>query len=180
MNAQCGGVPRILAAALLSVSLAAAAVVAPKRDALAKKVRHELVMLPFYGVFDNLSFVVKGNTVTLLGQVSRPSLRADAERAVRRIAGVRAVHNRIEVLPLSPHDDRIRLAVLRAVYGHSVLNRYALGAQPPIRILVKHGQVTLEGVVASRMDRNVAGIQANGVPGVFKVTNNLRVESKSA
>ncbi len=145
-------------------------------DQLSEKVRHELVMLPYYNVFDNLTFHIEGDTVTLMGQVSRPTLKSDAEAVVRHIAGVSQVKNEIEVLPLSGFDDRIRLGVLRAVYGNSVLNRYALGAQPSIHIIVKNGNVTLEGVVASDMDRNVAFLAANSVPGVFSVTNNLRVD----
>jgi len=145
-------------------------------DQLSDKVRHELVMLPFYNVFDNLTFRVDGGTVTLAGQVSRPTLKSDAEAVVRHVAGVREVKNEIEVLPLSGFDNRIRLSVARAVYRNSVLNRYAMGAQPSIRIIVKDGNVTLEGVVASQMDRNVAFLAANGVFGVFSVTNNLRVE----
>ena len=145
-------------------------------DQLSEKVRHELVMLPYYNIFDNLSFRVDGETVTLMGQVSRPTLKSDAEAVVRRVAGVSQVKNEIEVLPLSGFDNRIRLGVLRAVYGNSVLNRYALGAQPSIHIIVKDGNVTLEGVVASDMERNVAFLAANSVPGVFSVTNNLRVD----
>src|ERR1700676_3899342 len=141
-----------------------------------REVRHELVTLPFYGVFDNLAFKVNGGTVTLIGQVSRPTLKTDAERAVERIEGVERVINRIEVLPLSPYDDRIRLATYRAIYGHTALNRYALQAIPPIHIIVKNGNVTLEGVVANEGDRNIADIRARSVPGVFSVTNNLRVE----
>jgi len=145
-------------------------------DQLREKVRHELVMLPFYNVFDNLTFRIEGDKVTLAGQVSRPTLKSDAEAVVRHIAGVREVKNEIEVLPLSGFDNRIRLGVARAVYGNSVLNRYAMGAQPSIHIIVKDGNVTLEGVVSSEMDRNVAFLAANGVFGVFSVTNNLRVE----
>ena len=141
-----------------------------------REVRHELVMLPFYGVFDNLAFKVDGGTVTLLGQVSRPTLKTDAERVVKSIEGVERVIDRIEVLPLSPYDDRIRLATYRAIYGHTALNRYALQAVPPIHIIVKNGNVTLEGVVANEGDKNIADIQARSVPGVFSVTNNLRVE----
>ena len=141
-----------------------------------REVRHELVTLPSYGVFDNLAFQVDGGTVTLLGQVSRPTLKTDAERVVKSIEGVERVINRIEVLPLSPYDDRIRLATYRAIYGNTALNRYALQAVPPIHIIVKNGNVTLEGVVANEGDKNIAGIQANSVPGVFSVTNNLRVE----
>ena len=145
-------------------------------DQLTKKVRHELVMLPFYNVFDNLTFRINGDTVILAGQVNRPTLKSDAEAVVRHIAGVREVKNEIEVLPLSGFDNNIRLGVARAVYGHTVLNRYAMGAQPSIHIIVKNGDVTLEGIVSNQMDRNVAFMAANGVFGVFKVTNNLRVE----
>ncbi|MBI4874919.1 MAG: BON domain-containing protein [Acidobacteria bacterium] len=164
------------------LALAAIAVVAPGMAwgaVQSEAVRHELVMLPFYNVFDNLAFRVDGGTVTLLGQVSRPTLKSDAEAVVRKVAGVREVRNEIEVLPLSGFDNRIRLGVAHAVYGNSVLNRYALGAQPSIHIIVKNGDVTLEGVVATEMDRNVANLAAHGVPGVFSVTNNLLVSKKS-
>jgi hyperosmotically inducible protein len=134
------------------------------------------VMLPSYGVFDNLSFRVNGGTVTLMGQVSRPTLKTDAERVVKGIEGVERVVNDIEILPLSSHDDEIRLATYRAIYGNTALNRYVLRAVPPIHIVVKNGSVTLEGVVANEGDKNIAGLQANSVPGVFSVTNNLRVE----
>jgi hyperosmotically inducible periplasmic protein len=147
---------------------------APSR--IEREVRHELVMLPFYGVFDNLSFRVNGGTVTLMGQVTRPTLKTDAERVVKGIEGVERVVNDIEVLPLSSYDDKIRLATYRAIYGHTALNRYVLQAVPPIHIVVKNGTVTLEGVVANEGDKNIAGLQANSVPGVFSVTNNLRVE----
>jgi hyperosmotically inducible protein len=147
------------------------------RARIEREVRHELIMLPYYGVFDNLAFRVDGTTVRLLGQVSRPSLKEDAGRVVKEIEGVEKVENQIEVLPLSPNDDRIRLATYRAVYGHAALDRYALRAVPPIHIIVKNGNVTLEGVVANQGDKNAAGLQANGVSGVFSVTNNLRVES---
>lgn len=143
---------------------------------LEREVRHELVMLPYYSVFDNLAFKVDGGHVTLLGQVARPTLKSDAEAVVRRIEGVEKVTNEIKVLPLSPNDDRIRRDVFRAVYGHAALNRYAFGAVPPIHIIVKNGNLALEGVVANEMDKNIAGIQAKTVPGVFSVVNNLRVE----
>lgn len=147
------------------------------RDRLVREVRHELVMLPYYGVFDNLTYKVDGNgTVVLIGQVSRPTLKSDAENVVKRIEGVEKVVNQIEVLPVSPNDDRLRLALYRAIYGHTALNRYALQAVPPIHIVVKNGNVTLEGVVANAGDRNIANIQANSVSGVFAVTNNLRVD----
>ena len=146
------------------------------QDRLTREVRHELVMLPYYGVFDNLSYRVNGYTVELMGQVTRPTLKTDAERAVKSIEGVEKVVNNIEVLPLSPNDDRLRLAVYRAIYGHPNLDRYALQAVPSIHILLKNGNVTLEGVAANEADKNVANIQAKSVPGVFSVTNNLQVE----
>jgi hyperosmotically inducible protein len=144
---------------------------------LERKIRHELVTLPFYSIFDTFSFRVEGSKVILSGEVTRPTLKTSAERVVARIEGVTAVENNIEVLPLSNFDNRIRLGVLRAVYGHPVLNRYALQAIGPIHIIVKNGNVTLEGVVSREMEKNVAFIQANSVPGVFSVTNNLRVEN---
>ena len=147
-------------------------------DRIVKEVRHELVMLPFYGVFDNLSYsVAPDGTVTLQGQVARPVLKSDAENAVKRIEGVEKVVNNIEVLPTSNNDDRIRRAVYRAIFGNDVLSQYQLRAVPPIHIIVNNGHVTLEGVVSREMDKTVAGMQANGVPGVFSVTNNLRVEN---
>lgn len=150
------------------------------QESLMKEVRHELVMLPYYGVFDNLAFRVNGNQVELYGQVTRPTLKSAAEQVVRQIEGVEKVINNIEVLPVSPDDDRIRLDVYRAIYGHTALNRYSLQAVPPIHIIVKNGHVTLEGVVANETDKNIANVQANSVPGVFSVTNNLRVESSGA
>ena len=144
---------------------------------LDEQVRHELLMLPYYSVFDQLSFQVEGNTVTLMGQVTRPTLRNQAVNVAKRIAGAANVVDKIEVLPLSRFDDGIRLAELRAVYGNSALFRYNLGAIAPIRIIVKNGHVTLEGVVASQMDKNVAGLAASGVWGVFSVTNNLEVKT---
>jgi len=143
---------------------------------LQKEVRHELVMLPFYDVFDNLAYKVEGGTVTLFGQVSRPTLKTDAEKAVKGIEGVERVDNRIEVLPLSPNDDRIRRAVYRAIYGTEGLDRYGLRAVPTIHIIVKNGHVFLEGAVANAGDKNLANIKANGVSGVFSVTNNLQVD----
>ena len=143
---------------------------------LEKEVRHELVMLPYYGVFDNLEYKVEGAKVTLIGQVARPTLKKDAEGVVKTIEGVESVDNRIEVLPLSPNCDRIRIATYRAIYGNDTLMLYGLRAVPPIHIIVKNGNVALEGVVAKEMDKTLAGMQANSVPGVFSVKNDLRVE----
>lgn len=144
---------------------------------LVKEVRHELVTLPYYGVFDNLSYRVDGSKVTLFGQVRDPVLKDQAAKAVKSIEGVSALDNQIEVLPASSMDDGTRIAVYRAIYSKPTLQRYQLGAVPPIHIIVNNGNVTLEGVVANEMDKNVAGIAANGVSGVFKVTNNLRTDS---
>ena len=144
-----------------------------------KEVRHELVMLPFYGVFDNLAYKVDPDgTVTLLGQVSRPTLKSDAENVVKHIEGVEKVVNNIEVLPTSINDDQIRRATYRAIYGNEVLSQYQMRAVPPIHIIVKNGHITLEGVVAREMDKQIAGIQANSVHGAFSVTNNLVVEDE--
>ena len=150
------------------------------QERMVRQVRHELVMLPYYGVFDNLAFRIDGTTVTLLGQVTRPTLKSDAENVVKDVEGVERVVNQIEVLPLSPMDDRIRLATYRAVYSTQGLDRYALNAVPPIHIIVNNGKVTLEGVVANEADKNLAGVKANGVSGVFSVTNNLRIEARDA
>ncbi len=142
-----------------------------------KEVRHELVLLPYYGVFDNLAYKVSPDgTVTLLGQVSQPVLKSDAENVVKRIEGVEHVDNQIEVLPTSMMDDGIRRAEYRAIYGNEVLNQYAMRAVPPIHIIVKNGNVTLDGVVSRAMDKQIAGVQAKSVPNVFSVTNNLQVE----
>jgi len=140
-----------------------------------REVRHELLMLPWYSVFDNLAYRVDGYKVTLIGQVIRPALKDDAEAAVKKIEGVESVENQIEVLPPSPNDDQIRRAEFHAIYGQSSLQRYAEGAVPPIHIIVKNGHVTLEGAVATQADKDVANVQANTVPGVFSVTNNLQV-----
>ncbi len=166
---------------------------------IASQVHHELAMLPYYGVFDNLEYRVDGCNVTLLGQASRPMLKSAAEKAVKRIEGVRKVHNKIDVLPLSPNDDRIRAAVYARIYRTPVLQKYTSNRTGPIfqsrlawwtgitndppvgyhaiHIVVKNGHVTLEGAVGANGDRDIANIQANAVPGVFSVTNNLRVDS---
>ncbi len=147
---------------------------------LIQDVRHQLVMLPYFGVFDDLGFTVDANgRVTLLGEVTQPMLKSDAETVVKRVEGVTGVVNSIEVLPLSGNDDRIRRDVYRAIYGDSALaTRYGFRALPSIHIIVKNGNVRLEGVVANMGDSNIANIRANGVSGVFKVENQLRVEAK--
>ena len=132
----------------------------------------------YYSVFDNLEYRVDGYRVELLGQVTQPTLKSEAAAAVKRIEGVDAVIDHIEVLPVPFEDQRIRMAVYHAVFSHPVLTRYALQAVPPIHIIVKNGNVILVGVVASKMERQIVFLQANGVPGVFSVTDRLRVEKE--
>jgi hyperosmotically inducible protein len=165
----------VLAAAAL---LLAAGVQAQDRgaDRLAREVRHEIVMLPYYSLYDNLMFRVDGATVTLMGQVVKPSLKSDSENVVKKIEGVEKVVNEIEVLPNSMNDDRLRRQVYRAVFGASGLSRYAMSAVPSIHIIVKNGAVTLEGIVATESDKNFAYLRARGVHGAFSVTNHLQVE----
>lgn len=143
---------------------------------LVREVRHQLLLLPYYSVFDNLAFKIDGDRVTLEGQVARPTLKSDAEAAVKSVEGVSGVSNNIEVLPTSPMDDQLRRAEYRAIYGDATLNKYSWSSVASIHIIVKNGHVTLEGVVDNDSDKNVAGLRANGVPNVFSVTNNLRVE----
>jgi hyperosmotically inducible protein len=144
-------------------------------EKLYKEVRHQLVMLPWYSVFDNLAYKVEGDKVTLYGEVTRPSLKSDAEAAVKSVEGVGSVANNIEVLPPSPMDDQLRRALFRAIYGDAGLSRYSVQAVPSIHIVVKNGNVTLEGVVDNETDKNTANLRANGVPNVFSVKNNLVV-----
>ena len=157
-----------IAAAKVNTSMTAA-------ERMQDKVRHELVMLPYFNVFDNLAYRVDGNEVTLMGEVTQPWLKSDAERAVKRVEGVARVNNQIEVLPVSPFDDQIRRRLFVAIYGYGPLQRYSLGNYKPIRIIVKNGHVDLEGVVDRAADKTLAGIRANGVPDIFSVTNNLQV-----
>ena len=163
--------------ALLSVSAFAQNNQAPQKaeERIKKEVRHELVMLPFLTVFDNLAYKVDGYNVTLVGQVTRPTLKSDAENVVKHIEGVEKVDNQIEVLPLSPMDNQLRRRLYRAIYGYPALQKYDMPTIKPIRIIVKNGHATLEGVVDSEADKNLAGLRANGVPGLFSVTNNLVV-----
>lgn len=171
-------IQRAFAVAVLMAATALAQSQASGRgsERIIKEVRHELLMLPYLDVFDNISFRVDDSTVALLGQVTRPTIKTDAERVVKSIEGVERVDNQIEVLPVSPNDDRLRLALYRAIYGYAPLQRYALPVVKPIRIIVKNGNVTLEGVVASEADKNLAYMRARSVHGAFSVTNNLQVE----
>jgi len=169
--------------ALASTSIVGAASAAVSVESIsgpearvAEQVRKQIVKLPFYSIFDYITFRLDDGVVRLDGQVHRPSLRKSAERVAEQVEGVDRVVNRIEILPTSFHDDRIRRSVYYALYSDPVLNRYALQARPPIHIIVKNGDVSLEGVVSRQMEKNVAGIRANTVSGVFSVSNNLRVE----
>lgn len=146
---------------------------------LVKEVRHQLLMLSYYSVFDDLGFRVNGDTVTLVGDVTRPVLKSDAENVVKRIEGVGQVVNQINVLPLSTMDDQIRMAMARAIYGDPQIGtRYGYQALPSIHIIVSNGRVRLEGVVASEADKNLINMRARSVPNVFSVDNELQVEGK--
>jgi len=170
----------LLLAAIAAVALPAAAQngtsgQSPAEMRIAREVRHEIVMLPYLGVFDYIAFEVRGYNVKLTGAVTRPTLKTDAERAVKHVEGVEKVDNQIGVLPPSTMDDGLRLRLFRAIYRYPALEKYALGVIKPIRIIVKSGHVTLEGVVDNETDKNLVNLRANSVPGIFSVTNNLRV-----
>jgi hyperosmotically inducible protein len=151
----------------------------PKAQArITKEVRHRILMLPDFGTFDSIAFKLNGYDVVLIGQVTQASLKDDAERTVKKIEGVERVVNQIEVLPASGFDDRLRRDLFIAIYRYGPLQHYGVGSNRPIRIIVNHGHVTLEGAVDRQSDKNLAGIRANGVPGVFSVQNNLVVPGK--
>jgi len=168
---------------------------------IAKEVRKQIVTQPQYSVFDNIHFAIQGDTVILRGQAARPTLKSGIENSVKKIDGVKNVTNEIEVLPLSPNDDRIRTAVYASIYGYPALQRYTsnrggsarmpsvarvaggITNDPPIgyhaiHIIVKNGNVTLTGVVDSDSDLAIAGMRANIVPGVFSVDNEVEVAGK--
>jgi hyperosmotically inducible protein len=147
---------------------------------ITKEVRHELVTLPYYGVFDWLEYEVQpDNTVVLRGQVVRPTTKSDAEARVKEIDGVKRVVNQIEVLPPSPNDDQLRVALYRAIYGwDSPLFHYATESVPPVHIIVSHGRATLKGIVGNKGDADLAYLRARGVPGLFDVKNELRVHGE--
>ncbi len=151
---------------------------ARRLDLLKEEVGHQLVMLPYYSVFDWLQAQAGlDGTVRLMGQVVRPVLKDDAEAAVKKIESVTRVNNNIEVLPVSTFDDDLRVALYRKIYNYgSPLFRYALQSIPPIHIVVRNGHVALKGVVANQADSNYAGIAARQVPGIFELTNELQIE----
>jgi hyperosmotically inducible protein len=171
--------PALLLSILVITPASARAFAAQETKAnqnLVREVRHQLLLLPYYTVFDNLAFKVDGDHVTLEGQVTRPTLKSDAEAAVKSIEGISGVTNNIEVLPPSPMDDQLRRALYRAIYGDPQLSKYGWSSMPSIHIIVKSGHVSLEGVVDNDTDKNLAGLRANSVPNVFEVKNNLVVK----
>jgi hyperosmotically inducible protein len=168
----------VAALAISATAVVAAPASSPQGDArTANKVRKELVTLPYYGVFDNLAYKIEGGTVTLYGQVVDAVTRKDAENRVKKIEGVDRVVNNIQVLPLSGMDNSIRVRTYRTIARTGSLYRYFMGTNPSIHIIVSRGRVALEGVVSNRMDSQLAYTAARQVPGVFEVTNNLRVEN---
>lgn len=149
------------------------------QERIAKEVRHQILLLPDFGTFDNIVFKLNGYDVILYGQVVQPTLKDDAANVIKKIEGVERVENHIEVLPVSGNDDRIRRDLFIAIYRYGPLQHYGVGSNRPIRIIVNRGHVTLEGAVDHQSDKNMAGIRANGVPGVFSVKNNLVVPGKA-
>lgn len=173
---------RVIVALMLAFTLSAVAQKSPQPPSkftqrVQKQVSHEILMLPRYDVFDVIGFKVQGYTVTLFGHVVNETLKSDAEHAIKKIEGVEKVNNQIEVLPLSFNDDRLRRQLFQAIYGYGPLQRYGVGSNRPIHIIVDRGHVTLEGVVDSQGDKNLVNIRANQVPGVFSVTNHLQLSS---
>ena len=172
--------------ALSAMASATSSRITNHNSSLAAKIRQELVALPHYSIFDNLFFQVDGSKVTLGGEVRWPNLKNSAQRVVANLEDVTDAENQIEVLPTSPYDDRLRLAVARAIFSHPVLSKYvwpgtSFGLLPhrsDIHIVVKNGKVTLEGVVLRKTDSDVAFLMANHVFGVFSVTNKLQVENR--
>jgi len=163
-------------ATALAATAALVAAAPPTLTPLENQVRHELVMLPYLNIFDDISFRVDGSTVTLFGEVTKPILKSDAGNAVKHIEGVTRVENQIDVLPLSGFDDGIRVRTARAIYGYPALQRYGARTQPSIHIIVKNGNVTLAGFVSNDTDKQLAYVRANGVPGVFAVNNQLQIK----
>jgi hyperosmotically inducible protein len=149
----------------------------PVENNVAKEVRHELLMLPYYSLFDDLEYTVQGRTVTLSGSLTSEHgvTKRDAENAVKRIEGVDKVVNNIKILPASPLDDQARIRVYRHLANTGTLSRYFWEAAPSIHIIVDSQRVTLKGIVNSEMDKNLATIAANQVPGTFQVSNELRI-----
>ncbi len=155
---------------------------APRGSALqqqniARQVNHEILMLPWYSVWDDIKYQVHGSEVTLSGYVVNDRTKDEAAKRVKEIEGVTKVVNNIELLPASPNDDRIRRAEYRAIFGDPTLEMYSFGSVQPVHIIVKNGHVTLEGTVLNQGHKDLMSVRAKTVPGVFSVTNNLRIEN---
>ena len=152
----------------------------PEEPQLSREIRHQLFVLPYYSVFDYIGFTLDGDKVTLTGYVLRPALRANAEAAVKSLEGVSAVKNLIEVLPKSSTDDDSRRAVYRAIFEDSTLQRYAVSEVPVIHIILRNGEVTLEGAVSTEGEKNLATTRASSVSGISGVKNNIAIRPKGA
>ncbi|HEX6805952.1 MAG TPA: BON domain-containing protein [Terriglobales bacterium] len=167
-----------LASLALALAFSVPSAMASERgtERIEKQVRHELNMLPYVNAFDYMAFNVDENgNVTLTGEVTEPVLKSEAGNVVKRVEGVEQVDNQIKVLPVSFMDNGLRLRLYRTIYGYPALQKYSLGVIQPIRIIVENGHVTLMGVVDNQTDKNIAGIRANSVPGIFSVDNQLQV-----
>jgi hyperosmotically inducible periplasmic protein len=147
---------------------------------LSREIHHQILVLPFYSVFDSISFTMNGHNVILTGQVLRRNLKAQAEAAVKSVEGVEVVVNKIEILPASPSDDDLRNAIYRAIYEDSTLARYAIENVPPVHIIVNNGAVSLEGSIDSLSDKSLAGARAGSVANIASVKNNLVVHPKQS
>ena len=174
-----GMVAALLMGAVLAAAGTAPQALAPSDEALAQKVRHEIVMYSRYTLWDNINLSVDNGNVELTGAVSQPYKKSEIGKIVQKIPGVVSLTNRLEVLPLSPMDDQLRLHVARAIFRDPSLSRYAIQAVPPIHIIVSNGHVTLEGVVNNNMEKQLAGMRAASAGLSFgAITNNLRVENQ--
>jgi hyperosmotically inducible periplasmic protein len=176
----------LMAALLLGAGVAAASNKdnpnVPQSDAdIARHVRHEVLMYPYYSIWDDVNFRVNNGQVELLGAVSQPFKKSDLDRLVRKVPGVASLTDELKVLPLSRNDDLLRRQVARAIYAYPAFTRYAMEAVPPIHIIVDNGHVTLTGVVATTSEKELAGVRASGAGLSFgAITNNLEVEHPSA
>src|ERR1700726_2273341 len=165
----------LTSAVIISASASARSQETKSGQNIVREVRHQLLLLPYYSVFDNLAFKVDGDHVTLEGQVTNPTLKHDAEAAVKSIESISGVTNNLEVLPPSPMDDQLRHALYRAIYGDPTLSKYSWSSVASIHIIVKNGNVTLVGVVDNEADKNLVNLRVNAVPNVFSVKNELVV-----
>jgi hyperosmotically inducible periplasmic protein len=171
----------LMAAVLLGAGIAGAANNGsdnlPSGDEqIAKSIRHEVLLYPYYSIFDDINYRVANGQVELIGAVNQPFKKKDIERLVFKIPGVNGITNGLKVLPTSIEDDRLRIQIARAIYRDPALNRYAIQAVPPIHIIVDNGHITLTGVVNNELEKNVAGIRAASFLSFGPVTNNLQVE----